>query len=133
MLFSFVKIITSVLCLDKFWKIYGTFLRIWSMFWKILSFISVVVCTIEFNLVLGAAWVNVLFWLNGYMTWYEFYRIDCSLYLLFAVIFSKFLVALVLSCWFISKPCLFAIGNNYHLLYEDSVVLLWSWSCCFMK
>ena len=34
MWFNFVKIITPVLCLNKFWKIYGTFLSIWSMFRK---------------------------------------------------------------------------------------------------
>ena len=53
MWFNFVKIITSVLCLDKFWKIYGMFISIWSMFWEILSFIGVAVCSVEIHLCLN--------------------------------------------------------------------------------
>ena len=48
--FNFVKIITSVLCLDKFWKIHRTFISLWSLFCEILSFISVVVCSMEIHL-----------------------------------------------------------------------------------
>ena len=50
---SFVEFITSVLCLDKFWKIYRTFISIWSLFWEILSFISIVVCSVEIHLCLN--------------------------------------------------------------------------------
>ena len=53
MWFNFFKIITSVLCLDKFWTIYRTFISIWSLFWEYLSFISVVVCSIEIHLCLN--------------------------------------------------------------------------------
>ena len=104
MWFSFVKIITSVLCLDKFWKIYGTFISLWSIFWTIFSFISVVVCSVEFNLVLGAVWINDLFWLFGCIKWYETYRVDCSLYFLFEVILLNLNVVCVLSYLFLSKP-----------------------------
>ena len=104
MLFNFVKIITSVLWLDKFWKIYGTFISIWSLFWEILSFISLIVCSIEFNLVLGVVRVNVLFWIIGYIKWYEIYRIEFSLYFLFELIFMNLNVSWVLSYLILSKP-----------------------------
>ena len=55
------------LCLDKFWKIYEVFIIIWSLFGKMLSFISIVVCSIEFNLALSTIWIIVLFWLNGWI------------------------------------------------------------------
>ena len=53
MCFNFVKIITSVLCLDKFLKIYRTFISMWSLLWEILSFISVVVCSVEIHFCLN--------------------------------------------------------------------------------
>ena len=130
---NFEKNITSVQCLNKFWKFYGTFLSIWSMFWKILSFISVIVCSVEFNLVLGVVWVIELLWIIGCTKWYEIFRINYFVYLLFRVIFLNFLL---FECWVVdllANHVLFAIWNNYHLLYEDSVVLLWSWSCCFVE
>jgi len=133
MWFNFVKIITSVLCLNKFWKIYGTFISIWSMFWKLLSFISVVVCSVQFNLVLGVVSVNVLSRLNSCMKWYEFFRSNYSVYLLFRVILLNFLLFEYWVVDLLANHVLFAIGNNYHLLYKDSVVLLWSWSCCFVE
>ena len=104
MWFNFVKIITSVLYLDKFWKLYRTFIYIWCMFWEILNFIIVVVCSIEFNLVLGVVWVNILFWIIGCMEWYEIYRIDCSLYFLFELIFLNLNTGCVLSCLILNKP-----------------------------
>ena len=128
-----LEFITPVLCLDKFWKMYGTFMSIWSMFWKILSFISVVVCSVVFNLVLGVVWVNELFWIIGCMNWYEIFRINYSVYLLFRVFFLNFLLFEYWVVDLLANNVLFAIWNNYHLLYEDSVVLLWSWSCCFVE
>ena len=132
MWFNFVKIITSVFCLNKFWKIYGTLLSIWSMLWKFLSFISFVVCSVEFNLVLGVVWVIELFWIIGCMNWYEIFRINYSIYLMFRVFFLNFLIFEYWVVDLLANHVLFAIGNNYHFLYEDSVALLWSWSCCFV-
>ena len=86
----FCLIITSVLCLDKFLKIYEVFISIWSLFWKILSFLNVVVCPIEFNISLSTICIIVSFWLNGCMKWHEFYRVDYSMYIQFEVIFSEF-------------------------------------------
>ena len=53
MLFNIAKIITSVLCLDKFWKIYRMFISILIMFWEIFSFIGMVVCSVEIHLCLN--------------------------------------------------------------------------------
>ena len=133
MWFNFVKIISSVLCIYKFWTIYRKFRGIWSMFWEIFSFISVFICSVEFNLVLGVVWVNVLSWLNGCMKWYEFFRSNYSVCLMFRVIFLNFLLFEYWVVDLLANHVLFAIGNNYHLLYEDSVVLLWSWSCYFVE
>ena len=133
MWFNFVRIITSVLCLDKLWKIYRTFIRIWCLFWEILSFISFRVCSVEFNLVLGVVWVIELFWMIGCMNWYEIFRINYSVYLLFSVFFLNFLLFEYWVVDLLANHVLFAIGNNNHLLYEDSVVLLWSWSCCSVE
>ena len=98
-----LKFITPVLCLYKFWKNYGTFINIWSMLWKILSLITIVVCSIEFNLFLGAVWINDLFWLFDYIKWYETYRVDFSLYFLFEVIFLNLNAVCGLSYSFLSK------------------------------
>ena len=132
MCFNIVKIITLVLCIDKFWKIYEVFIRIWSLFWKILGFISIVFCSKEFNLFLGVVWINVLLWINGCMFWYEIYRIDYSVYLLFGVIFSDFTTECVLSCLIISKPWIASYRNQLQLVYEVSELLLCCWSWCFM-
>ena len=94
MWFSFVKIITSVLCLDKFWKIYGTFISIWVMFWKFLSFIGVVVCSIEINLCL-----NIIC--------FEYF--SCNHALLFlAKLFTT-------SCWSDVLPCINFVAAEFVL------------------
>ena len=61
----------------------------WSLFWKNLSFISAVDCSVEFDFALGVVWITDLFWLIGGMKWNEFYMVDCPLYLLFEVILQK--------------------------------------------
>ena len=85
MWFIFVKIITSVLCLDKFWNIYRMFISIWSIFWEILSFIGMVVCSVEIHLCL-----NIIC--------FEYF--SCNHALLFL---AKLFIA---SCWLDVLPCI---------------------------
>ena len=85
MCFNFVKIITSVLCLDKFWKNYEVFIIMWSLIWKILSFISAVVCFVEIHLCL-----NIIC--------FEYF--SCNHALLFL---AKLFTA---SCWLYVLPCI---------------------------
>ena len=105
MWFTFVKIIASVLCLHKFLKIYSTFISIWRLLRKILSFISVVVCSEEFNLALGVVWITVLLWLISGLKWHEIFRVDCSLYYLFEVILLHLNAGCFLSYSILSEPC----------------------------
>ena len=112
-------------CLDKFWKNYEVFIIIWSLFWKMLSFISVVVCPIEFNLALSTIWIIVLFWLNGCMKWHEFYRVDYSMYILFEVSFAEFKYCLCTEL-LISLQIMF---DMLYKLFETYFVSLIKLSC----
>ena len=125
MWFNFVKIITSFLCLAKFWNIYEMFIFMWGLFWKILSFISAVVCSVEIDIALGVVWITVLFWLIGGMKWNEFYRVDLSLYLLFEVIFFEFKYCLCTEL-LISLQIMF---DMLYKLFETYFVSLIKLSC----
>ena len=125
MWFIFVYFITSVLCLDKFWKIYEVFIIICSLFWKFSNFISIVVCPIEFNLALSTISIIVLFWLNVCMKWHEFYRVDYSMYILFEVIFSEFK-------YYLCTELLISLQIMFDMLYkifETYFVSLMKLSC----
>ena len=97
MWFHFVKIITSILCLDKFWKIYRTFISMWSLFCEILSLISVVVCSVETHLCL-----NIIY--------FEYF--SCIHALLFL---AKLFIA---SCWLDVLPCI-------NFVAAESILSLW--------
>ena len=79
MWFNFAKIITSVLCLDKFWTIYRTFISIWSLFWEYLSFISVVVCSIEIHLCLNIICFEYFSCIHALLFWAKLFIASCWL------------------------------------------------------
>ena len=123
---------------NKFWKIYEVFRIIWNLFWKFLSFISVLVCSKEFNLALNAVWIIVLFWLFGCMKCYEFYRVDFSMYLLSEVILLNLNTICVMSYSIISMSLksliLFLEWLNEQVCERWSSrwlsTIVWVYECC---